>query len=104
MISERERELDMIKSIPIKLLNPVRTGSKLLVLDLDFTLWDGHAQVDELTKKLRPGLFDFLHKVVEFYDLIIWSNTSHRFLMTKLQALGLLIEHLIAGAFGCTDL
>ena len=75
------------------LLQP-RTDAKLLVLDLDHTLWDGSAQVEELSQKLRPGLFDFFLKVVGHYDIIIWSNNPKRVLMIKLQALGLLNQDL----------
>ena len=75
------------------LLQP-RTDTKLLVLDLDHTLWDGSAQVEQLSQKLRPGLFDFFSKVVEYYDIIIWSNTPKKVLMIKLQALGLFNQDL----------
>lgn len=97
MISETKEKMDKLFQL---LLNP-RPDKKLLVLDLDFTLWDGQAQVELLSQKLRPGLHEFLAKVVEYYDIIIWSNNPLKFLMIKLKALGLLDPQLriIAGTY-----
>ncbi len=86
----KENLLSAIKELPIPLISPPRPGKKLLVLDLDYTLWDGNAQVEQLSQKLRPGLHDFLVKVGEYYDIIIWSNNPIKFLTMKLQAIGLL--------------
>lgn len=105
MISETENPmaelLEQKKKMLFKLLLNPRTDKKLLVLDLDFTLWDGRAQVEHLSQKLRPGLYEFLEKVVEYYDIIIWSNNPLKVLMIKLRALGLLNPQtrVIAGIF-----
>jgi ubiquitin-like domain-containing CTD phosphatase 1 len=67
-------------------ITPPRLGKKLLVLDLDHTLLDFAR--DSVVQ--RPGLVDFLTESYLHYDLVVWSQTSWRWLELKLTELGLL--------------
>jgi ubiquitin-like domain-containing CTD phosphatase 1 len=96
---------------PIHIMNPPRDGKPLLVLDLDHTLLDFSSKsllrrdtdqqeqqqqrpssndnhVAELMK--RPYMDDFLSQCYQYYDLVVWSQTSWRWLETKLIELGMI--------------
>ena len=82
-------------------MNPPRDGKPLLVLDLDHTLLDFSSktlQQDVSTrvpgqgmaaKMKRPFMDDFLSNLYPYYDLVVWSQTSWRWLETKLIELGM---------------
>ncbi|KAF9585696.1 hypothetical protein BGW38_001180 [Lunasporangiospora selenospora] len=74
----------------INLMHPLRSGKKLLVLDLDYTLIDCKALNGALVEVMRPGLHDFLTVCYEHYDIVIWSQTSWRALEAKVTTIGLL--------------
>lgn len=91
----------------IHIMNPPRDGKPLLVLDLDHTLlcfssralqqqqqpMDGSnpSQVSSAASAMkRPHMDDFLAKAYRHYDLVVWSQTSWRWLETKLIELGML--------------
>ena len=75
----------------VHLLQNPREGKKLLVLDLDYTLFDYKSEGD-VTQLRRPYLDDFLAGVYPHYDLCIWSQSSWTRLQTILLQLGL-IDH-----------
>ena len=74
----------------IDLLHPLDTGKKLLILDLDYTLFDHKSTANNVTELIRPGMHDFLTAVSPFFNIAIWSQTSRQRLHTKLDALGIL--------------
>lgn len=86
----------------IHIMNPPRQGKPLLVLDLDHTLLDfsskslqrdaASMQVGQGAAKTmkRPHMDDFLTHMYQYYDLVVWSQTSWRWLETKLTELGML--------------
>lgn len=85
--------MDLIGSTQI--INPPREGKKLLVLDLDYTLVDTKPLISGSLPPLecaRPYLHSFLQKVYQEYDLVVWSQTSWRWLESKLTELGMLGE------------
>ena len=81
---------------PVHVMNAPREGKPLLVLDLDHTLLDFSSktlQQDQSTRipgqglaaaMKRPFMDDFLVKCYQHYDLVVWSQTSWRWLETKL--------------------
>jgi ubiquitin-like domain-containing CTD phosphatase 1 len=82
------------------IMNPPRPGKPLLVLDLDHTLLDFSSktlQQDTATVvgeglaavMKRPFMDEFLTQCYQHYDLVIWSQTSWRWLETKLIELGM---------------
>lgn len=74
-------------------MHPPRPGKGLLVLDLDYTLADTKRLLDPLSlasEAARPGLHDFLASLYPYYDICVWSQTSWRWLETKLIELNML--------------
>jgi ubiquitin-like domain-containing CTD phosphatase 1 len=84
------------------IINPPREGKPLLVLDLDHTLLcfsskallqraesfdDGQ---DHVARMQRPYMHEFLTSAYRHYDLVVWSQTSWRWLETKLVELGMI--------------
>ncbi|KAI0664697.1 HAD-like domain-containing protein, partial [Cubamyces menziesii] len=81
------------KKLKPNLINPLREGKRLLVLDIDYTILDtkpltsGALPPQECA---RPGLHEFLEAVYPHYDICIWSQTSWMWLEAKLVELGML--------------
>ncbi|CAL8079387.1 unnamed protein product [Orchesella dallaii] len=75
-----------VKASPILCLSnpPVRDGKKLLVLDIDHTLYDDGPGL------LRPSLHQFLKAAYVNYDIAIWSATPPLTVFSKLEAMGVL--------------
>lgn len=78
---------DRIDNYVMKVLNLPRKGKKLLVLDLDYTLFD-HLSVGSVAEVARPYLHEFLTAVYKYYDIYIWSATSMDAILLKLTRLG----------------
>ncbi|ODN95211.1 HAD hydrolase, family IIID [Cryptococcus wingfieldii CBS 7118] len=83
---------DIIRDIPITIMNQPRQGKGLLVLDLDYTIVDTKPLLSGAlppAECARPGLHTFLRQVYEHYDVAVWSQTSWRWLEAKLVELGI---------------
>jgi len=74
----------------IKLLNPCRKGKKLLVLDIDYTLFDHKSTAENPMELMRPYLHQFLTAAYAKYDIMIWSATSMKWVELKMEQLGVL--------------
>lgn len=86
---------------PIHIMNPPREQKPLLVLDLDHTLLDFSSkslQQDTSTRvpgqglaaaMKRPFMDEFLTQCYPHFDIVVWSQTSWRWLETKLIELGM---------------
>ncbi|CAA3028647.1 ubiquitin-like domain-containing CTD phosphatase [Olea europaea subsp. europaea] len=74
----------------IELLNPCREGKKLLVLDIDYTLFDHRSTAENPLELMRPYLHEFLSAVYAEYDIMIWSATSMKWVELKMGQLGVL--------------
>ncbi|KGB74938.2 HAD hydrolase family IIID [Cryptococcus deuterogattii R265] len=86
---------EIIDKVPITVMNAPREGKKLLVLDLDYTIVDTKPLLNGAlpsSECARPGLHDFLKLVYPHYDIVIWSQTSWRWLETKLVELDLISD------------
>uniref|UniRef100_A0A1J3F8I3 protein-serine/threonine phosphatase n=1 Tax=Noccaea caerulescens TaxID=107243 RepID=A0A1J3F8I3_NOCCA len=81
------RRIDQYK---IKLVNPCRKGKKLLVLDIDYTLFDHRSTAENPLQLMRPYLHEFLTATYAEYDIIIWSATSMKWVELKMGELGVL--------------
>ncbi|CAK9168262.1 unnamed protein product [Ilex paraguariensis] len=81
------RRIDRYK---IELRNPCREGKKLLVLDIDYTLFDHRSKAENPLELMRPYLHEFLSAVYAEYDIIIWSATSMKWVELKMGQLGVL--------------
>ena len=83
----------------ICVLGEPRPGKRLCVMDIDHTLYDptgqGNATISEaaydasIGSRCRPGLDAFLCSAYREYDLMIWSASSMRRIMTLLAQMGL---------------
>jgi len=91
---------DFTKKTEIYFMHQPREGKPLLVLDLDHTLLDfsvkhlsraDSSEVgDHSTAVLkRPYMDNFLSSAYRYYDMAVWSQTSWRWLETKLTELGM---------------
>uniref|UniRef100_A0A6B2LB23 protein-serine/threonine phosphatase n=1 Tax=Arcella intermedia TaxID=1963864 RepID=A0A6B2LB23_9EUKA len=90
---QREESLrNAIATTQINLISPIQPTKKLLVLDLDQTLFDfsGRRQTQTLSETMRPGLVEFLTNVYKFYNIAIWSATAWTWLEIKLIEFDLL--------------
>ncbi|CAI0375395.1 unnamed protein product [Linum tenue] len=63
-----KRRIDQYK---IKLRNPCRVGKKLLVLDIDYTLFDHRSTAENPMQLMRPYLHEFLTAAYTEYDIMI---------------------------------
>lgn len=74
----------------IRLLAPSRPGKRLLVLDLDYTLFDTKSHSTNMQLAVRPFLHEFLTLCYQHYDLVVWSQTRWTWLEMKLTEMGML--------------
>ncbi|KAJ7411495.1 Ubiquitin-like domain-containing CTD phosphatase 1 [Pitangus sulphuratus] len=63
-----------VKEYKVEILNPPREGKKLLVLDVDYTLFDHRSCAETGVELMRPYLHEFLTSAYEDYDIVIWSD------------------------------
>lgn len=69
-------------------LNPFREGKKLLVLDIDYTIFDHKSTAETGAELMRPFLHQFLTLAYSYYDIVIWSATSMKWINEKMKVLG----------------
>ncbi|XP_041369475.1 ubiquitin-like domain-containing CTD phosphatase 1 [Gigantopelta aegis] len=77
-----------VKEYKIKILNDPRPGKKLLVLDIDYTLFDHRSVAENVVELMRPYLHEFLASAYADYDIVIWSATGMKWIETKMKGLG----------------
>ncbi|XP_022664836.1 ubiquitin-like domain-containing CTD phosphatase 1 isoform X2 [Varroa destructor] len=91
-VADRPEFLDKIQkrveTIEIKEINAPREGKKLLVLDIDYTLFDHKSSAESAAELKRPFLHEFLASAYEDYDIVIWSATSMKWVDVKMKELG----------------
>lgn len=71
----------------INMLNEPRSNKKLLVLDIDYTLFDHRSTAQTGAELMRPYLHEFLTVAYQDYDIVIWSATSMRYIKAKMDEL-----------------
>ncbi|XP_033633536.1 ubiquitin-like domain-containing CTD phosphatase 1 [Asterias rubens] len=77
-----------VKDYEIKVLNEPRPDKKLLVLDIDYTLFDHRSVAEHALELKRPYLHEFLTSAYKNYDIVIWSATSMKWIEVKMKELG----------------
>lgn len=77
-----------VRSYKIAELNPPRESKRLLVLDIDYTLFDHRSVAESAGELMRPYLHEFLTSAYEDYDIVIWSATGMRWITEKMSMLG----------------
>lgn len=91
-LENREEYLNKIAkrvdTYEIKIINEPRPGKKLLVLDIDYTLFDHRSAAECGNELMRPFLHEFLTSAYVDYDIVIWSATSMKWIEEKMKLLG----------------
>uniref|UniRef100_A0A1A9X2J6 Ubiquitin-like domain-containing CTD phosphatase 1 n=1 Tax=Glossina brevipalpis TaxID=37001 RepID=A0A1A9X2J6_9MUSC len=77
-----------IKEYKVTEMNPPRPDKHLLVLDIDYTLFDHRSAAETGAELMRPYLHEFLASAYEHYDIVIWSATGMRWIEEKMRLLG----------------
>jgi len=89
-IMEKLKDSIAKTEISSRMMNNPRPNFPLLVLDLDHTLLDFDSKSSNFNKMKRPYMQEFLSLVYKQYDIVIWSQTSWKWLEIKLIELGFL--------------
>lgn len=79
-----------ITNMSIHLLAPARPGKKLLVIDIDYTIYDMKSPMLSPAMLKRPYTDEFLTWAFQHFELCFWSQTAWNFLEAKLTELGIL--------------
>merc|ERR1739844_502285 len=77
-----------VREYEVKVINENREGKKLLVLDIDYTLFDHRSTAETGLELMRPFLHEFLETAYQDYDICIWSATNMRWIEEKMKLLG----------------
>lgn len=77
--------MNLEENMGFKAINMPRKGRKLVVIDIDETIYDRKATSSYAAE--RQFLHEFLESVYEDYDIGIWSATSMKAIERKLQVL-----------------
>ena len=75
-----QKVANRVKSYEVKILNEPREGKKLLVLDIDYTLFDHKSTAETGRELMRPYLHEFLTTA---YEVIISEIFIHYILASK---------------------
>ncbi|KAJ6635589.1 Ubiquitin-like domain-containing CTD phosphatase 1 [Pseudolycoriella hygida] len=81
-----------IKDYEVKQLNPPCPNKKLLVLDIDYTLFDHRSVAETGLELMRPFLHEFLTSAYENYNIVIWSATGMMWIEEKMKLLGVTVN------------
>jgi len=82
-----------LETTDLRWINNADPSKKLLVLDLDYTLFDCQGTRDArlpISEYKRPFFDSFLKEAFESYNLCIWSQTSWTWVEAKVTELGML--------------
>ncbi|CEM01776.1 unnamed protein product [Vitrella brassicaformis CCMP3155] len=79
-----------IEKTTITLIQPFRPKRKLLVLDLDYTVFDCKGDPRAIQDAKRPFLDHFMETVYAHYDIAVWSQTEWKWVEMKCTELGFL--------------
>ncbi|XP_067928631.1 ubiquitin-like domain-containing CTD phosphatase 1 [Watersipora subatra] len=77
-----------VKEYKIEHINEPRVGKHLLVLDIDYTLFDHRSVAETGAELMRPYLHEFLCDAYADYDIVIWSATNMKWIKAKMRELG----------------
>ncbi|GAA5997955.1 hypothetical protein JCM5350_007916 [Sporobolomyces pararoseus] len=92
-VRNRRKLKETAETLKIDLMRAPRKGKKLLVLDLDGCILDTSLWKEpnfSTQMFMRPYLHDFLRLISPYYDIIIWSQTSWRWLEQKVVELDII--------------
>ena len=78
-----------INTVEVEELHP-QQHERLLVLDVDYTLYDHRSAAESMAELQRPYLHDFLERANKYYDIVLWSATGMKWVHLKARQMGLL--------------
>lgn len=91
-IQDREENLAKIarrvREYKLNILNEPRPNKKLLVLDIDYTIFDHLSHAERGEELMRPYFHEFMTNAYEDYDIAIWSATSMKWIQAKMEEMG----------------
>lgn len=73
----------------IKEINSPRDGKKCAVFDIDYTIFALDSKSERASDLARPYLHDLFSAIYPFFDIVIWSATSMKWIDVKLKELGI---------------
>lgn len=73
----------------IKEINKPRDGKKCAVFDIDYTIFALDSKSERPSDLARPYLHDLFSAIYPFFDIVIWSATSMKWIDVKLKELGI---------------
>ena len=79
-----------ITATTINEMVPPRKGKKLLVLDIDYTIFDMGSKTESWSSLKRPYTEYLMERCYEHYDIVVWSQTSWRWIEIKLTEMNML--------------
>lgn len=88
----RRRLERRVETTDFRIMNAPREGKRLLVLDIDYTIFDCKSTAESISVLSRPGLHQFLASAYRHFDIVVWSQTSWRWLEAKLTELSMLFS------------
>ncbi|KAJ3293730.1 Ubiquitin-like domain-containing CTD phosphatase 1, partial [Borealophlyctis nickersoniae] len=91
-VANKKKLREIIDKTSICLINELRPGKGMLVLDLDYTLFDCKSSVSHISEVMRPGMHELLTAAYQYYDICIWSQTAWKYLEMKITELGILLN------------
>jgi ubiquitin-like domain-containing CTD phosphatase 1 len=78
-----------IRNYALVVRHEPRPGTKLLVLDIDYTVYDHRSSAESISLLTRPHLLDTLARAYALgFEILFWSATSMRWIDEKLSSMG----------------
>ncbi|KAJ5074750.1 ubiquitin-like domain-containing ctd phosphatase 1 [Anaeramoeba ignava] len=78
-----------IETVNIQPISEMRKNVKLLVLDIDHTIFHLGGKGTTIAELTRPYLHYFLKRISPLYDICIWSQTSWKWIEAKCYEMNL---------------
>ncbi|VDN12220.1 unnamed protein product, partial [Dibothriocephalus latus] len=76
-------------------ISEMRPGKRLLVLDIDYTIFDHLTPAESAKLLMRPYLYEMLTRAYVNYDIAIWSATSMTWILAKIGQMNLIPKSII---------
>eukprot|EP01083_Nonionella_stella_P032338 88506_1 len=96
MIDNRKQSKDKLHKVTqettINNIVEPRKGKKLLVLDIDYTIFDMGSKTESWSSLKRPYTEYLMENCYKYYDIVIWSQTSWRWIEIKLTEMNMLMN------------
>ncbi|GJP36532.1 hypothetical protein CLOM_g8472 [Closterium sp. NIES-68] len=92
------------KHFQLKVLNPPRAGKRLLVLDIDYTLFDHVSTAENARELMRPYLHDMRWVEVKMRELGVLGHSDYKVLALMDHMAMITVQSPTHGVFDCKPL